>query len=1107
MTEDASTRHHASARYRHSAGLLSVITLHVLSLPAVAQEGVVTGTVTDARTFGPLGGAQVFVTATTIGTLTGAEGTYRLDGVPAGEAIITVRLIGYKELSHHVTVTAGETTTVDVGLEQTALKLQEIVVTGVVGETPRVKLPFTVDVVDTDDLPVPATNAAALLAGRTSGFTIAGISGLPGSAPDMIARGPTSIYNEGRTQRPLIVIDGIIQSENATLSDIGSLDIDHVEIVKGAAAASLYGSRAQTGVINITTKRGTGLSAGDANLLFRGEYGSSSLSGDSPFPTLHPWLMNETGTKFIDSNGNELDWVQFGNPLPDGTPTGSPVLAGGDQTTTFQSFDHPTRPYDNIDRFFEPSQTWMLYGAATGRSPTFGYRASLDWYRETGIVDCGDACRNPLALENFGEDFRIGDNGFSRVSGRINVDAEVNDLDISASAFYSRSTQDDTPQWQGVFGSLLLFDPFRDLIVPDEEGLPAYDADPTSAGVNPLHLLATAHSTVGRTRSMGSASFRYRLTSDLTIEGDASYDATALSIDRYSDTRNPTAPNGRLIDRRLREEALNASATAAYARSWLDGRLVTRARARVLGERQDYDNQRVEGIRFSVTDVPNFGAIEGGISASNEVREIRSLGLYGIVGADLDGRYIADALVRRDGSSLFGSGRRWHTYYRGSLAWRISQEPWWGLDWVDELKIRGSLGTAGGRPTFALQYETFDVSDGAIRPITLGNKQLTPERSLEREVGADLALFNNLGVMFTYAWATTDDQILRVPLPGFVGYSTQWMNAGELKSNTIEASIRWAPIDNPKTGLNFRVSVDRTRTMITRLDVPDFTASGFYFAEGVPMGSLWGPKYAANCPEVARGLGFFSTDGFDCGQFQVNDEGYMVWVGEGHQYTDGIAHGLWGTDGTVNGKSVNWGMPIETLQQNPTCLGRHPEDAGVGERCPLQDLSEVGKTQPDFSASMATSFRHGGLAVNVLLDAAIGFDLFNLSRGWGVSNRRPERDQSWRKPQWLWKPVGYYANRNGFLNGLEPGGWVKVRELAIGYTLPQSVTSMLLGGGIERATLTVVGRNLLTFTDYSGFDPDVGVPNSDVGSATIDRWDQFQYPPSRTISLALELVF
>ncbi len=1098
--------------------------LFIGAVPLYAQ-GAITGTVTDSETLAPVSGAQVFVAGTVVGTLTGAQGTYRLEGVPAGQATVTIRLIGYKEQSQTVTVQSGQVATADFVVEQTALKLQDIVVTGVVGETPRVKLPFTVERLDPQDLPVPAADASSLLAGKAAGVSVVSGSGQPGQAAGITLRGPTSINASGRTQSPLIVIDGVIQSESATLSDIGSLDIDHVEIVKGAAAASLYGSRAQNGVIQISTKRGTGLQTNSFDVLVRGEYGFSSLAGDIGLTSTHPFKLNAAGTKFVDTDGNEVDFADLGRP-----GFGSGVLDdGGTPQTTFNDNAFPNELFDQIDRFFDPGETFDVYAAVTGRFGESSFRVSFDEYKETGVVSC-DVCRTNLDALNADRvaaglspfNVRIpSDEGYERQNARLNVDTRFGTLDIAASGFYSRSIQDDAAVSNSSFFSLTFMSPAVDLAELDPtDGYPIIDVDPLSLEENPLYQLAVATEQDERTRTMGSVDLSWSPGGSLewlTLEANASYDRTDFNdfgIRPKNEKTSSAGVNeftgGSLREFNFTDEAINASVTVGGSHGFLEGDLTVRGKARYLVEDQDFNSNGAFGSRFSVQDVPNFAAIEGETTANNQIREIKAEGLFGIVSLDYKGRYILDGLVRRDGSSLFGPDERWQTYFRGSGAWRPSQEEWWNVDAIDELKFRFSYGTAGGRPNFFAQYETFGVSAGAIFPINLGNRALKPEFTSEREAGLNLVLFENLGIDFTYAWSTTDDQLLLVPQPAFVGFSSQWQNAGEIESETYEVSLRYAAIDNRDVGLQFRLNWDRTQQVITRLDVPDFTQAGnFFVSEGAPLGELWGDRWAASCADLAP----IGVTAADCAaNFQVNDDGLLVATG-GANFTDGIAQGLWGTSIMVNddegGRSYSWGFPIKTRDYSPACVRKNPSSFTTD--CDLQEFLPFGNTTPDWNASFATNFRYKGLALNGLLDASVGHSIYNGTRQWALRELRGEDVDQAGKSDELKKPIGYYSAlydvnaNNSFFR--EDGDWVKLRELSLGYTLPESIMEDVFKGKLDRVTLNVIGRNLITITDYRGYDPEVGQSGGSLGSEALNRVDSFDYPNFRTFTFSAEIVF
>ncbi|MYC88586.1 MAG: SusC/RagA family TonB-linked outer membrane protein [Gemmatimonadales bacterium] len=1122
---------HLSGRRRRASALAATAVsawLFIGAAPLIAQ-GAISGTVTDAESLAPVAGAQVFVAGTVIGALSTPDGTYRLEGVPAGEQTVTVRLIGYREASQTVTVASGQVATADFAVEQTALRIQDIVVTGVVGETPLVKLPFTVERLSAQDLPVPSADVSSLLTGKAAGVSVISGSGQPGAESSIMLRGPTSINSSGRSMAPLIVIDGVIQSENASLSDIGSLDVDHVEIVKGAAAASLYGSRAQNGVIEITTKRGTGLETNSLNILARGEYGISQLVGSVGLTRSHQYTMNANQTKFIDTNGNEVNFTDlnregFGSELLYNQINPDEV---GTTHTAFANQPFPTELFDHMNTFFDPGETIDAYGAVTGRFGESSFRVSVDQFREKGVVKC-TACIDNLAdlnADRSAQDlapFSVGlpnDEGFQRQNVRLNVDTRFGDLDIAASGFYSRANQDDKAIQNSAFSQLTFASPAVDYTQIDPtDGYPLIDADTQSISTNPLYLLAIVDTRDKRTRTMGSVDLNYSPTGLdwLTVEANASFDRTDfyqyIIRPKNEKTREGTT-GGSIYEDNWTDEAINASVTLGASQTFMDGDLTVRGKARYLIEDQSFSRNNVFGSQFSVQDVPNFGAITGEHTGGNFASAIKAEGLFGIGSVDYLGRYILDGLIRRDGSSLFGPEERWQTYYRGAVAWRVAQEDFWNIDAIDELKLRFSLGTAGGRPRFAAQYETFGVSAGQIFPINLGNTALKPEFTTEREAGINFVFFENLGLDLTYAWQTTDDQLLLVPQAAFVGYQNQWQNAGEIAAQTYEASLRYAAIDTQDMGLQFRVNWDRTRQEITRLDVPDFTQGGnFFVSEGRPLGELWGEVWATTCADLAP----VGVSASDCSaNFQENDDGLLVYTGSGNQFTEGFSKKLWGTTGKITTAtpgdtlSYNWGIPIKVQDYSPACIATNPDD--YMDACTLTEFLPFGNTTPDWNASFASNFRYKNLSLNALLEASVGHSIYNGTAQWALRDARGEDVDQTGKPLEHNKPVAYAAQiysinaDNSWFR--EDGDWMKVRELSVGYTLPQTTVQNLFGDVFDRVTLNLIGRNLLTLTGYRGYDPEVGGPRGSLGSATLGRVDSFGYPNFRSFTFSAELVF
>ena len=619
------------------------------------------------------------------------------------------------------------------------------------------------------------------------------------------------------------------------------------------------------------------------------------------------------------------------------------------------------------------------------------------------------------------------------------------------------------------------------------DGYPKIDADTQSISTNPLYLLAIVDTRDKRTRTMGSVDLNYSPTGLdwLTFEANASFDRTDFYqyiIRPKNEKTREGATGGSIYEDNWTDEAINASATLGASQTFMDGDLTVRGKARYLIEDQSFSRNNVFGSQFSVQDVPNFGAITGEHTGGNFASAIKAEGLFGIGSVDYRGRYIFDALIRRDGSSLFGPEERWQTYYRGAIAWRVAQEDFWNIDAIDELKLRFSLGTAGGRPRFAAQYETFGVSAGQIFPINLGNTALKPEFTTEREAGLNFVFFDNLGLDLTYAWQTTDDQLLLVPQPAFVGYQNQWQNAGEIAAQTYEVSLRYAAIDTQDMGLQFRVNWDRTRQEITRLDVPDFTQGGnFFVSEGRPLGELWGEVWATTCADLAP----VGVSASDCSaNFQQNDDGLLVYTGSGNQFTEGFSKKLWGTTGKIATEtpgdtlSYNWGIPVKVQDYSPACIAKNPDD--YTDACTLTEFLPFGNTTPDWNASFASNFRYKNLSLNALLEASVGHSIYNGTAQWALRDARGEDVDQTGKPIEHNKPVAYAAQiysinaDNSWFR--EDGDWMKVRELSVGYTLPQTTMQSLFGDVFDRVTLNLIGRNLLTLTGFRGYDPEVGGP-------------------------------
>ncbi len=1043
------------------------------------QQGTITGVVSDLATGQLLESAVVSLDGATTGVLTNSSGRYVLLGVAPGSREVTFQILGYETATLTVEVAAGETATLDAELTMRALRVQELVVTGVARATPKVKLPFVVEKVDVSAAPVPAVSAESFLVGRVPGVKVVGGSGQPGSTGDILLRGATSINGN---QDPLIIVDGVITT--SSFNDLVALDIESMEIVKGAAGASLYGSRAANGVIQIRTKRGTGFGGRDySQLVMRNETGQDQLQGSIQLSKNHPWRTNANGD-ILDINGDVI-------PDISAQDINNPDLNGDNVFTSFQKNEWPSSlpTYNQVDRVYSSGTFMSNYGVLEGRNGDTNYRSSFEWQTDKGV------------LSQYND-------GFDRKGFRVNMDHEARDnLTVSLSTAYSESERENLGS--APFYDLTFMGPYVDLLKRDTSSIgkrhcPAQgclyvNPDPLSNQDNPLYHFELIDNRNWQEDIRASASARWNPFSWMDLEGLFGMDRRSSHASNVSPAGRETAEggitDGSLSKSQFHRQSLNGELTASLNHAF--GDLATRTRLRYLQESRHTESFSTSGTDFIAANVPRLNNLDPeSYSSASYVTDVRSEGYFLISALDYRGKYIIDGLVRRDGSSLFGENERWHTYMRTSLAWRIAQENWWPLDDVDEFKLRWSRGTSGRRPEFPSQYETYSVSGGSIRPVNLGNKNLKPQKSTENEFGLDMVLFNRASTGVTYATTSSKDQLLVVPLPKAGGFSSQWQNAGSLESNSWEYYLEVPLLDGDELGWNLRFNLDRTRMNITELNRPAYRSGFFYFRDGEVFGAMYGAKWASSCDDLPVGA--------PCDQFQVNDDGLMVWTGSA-AYTDGIASGLWGTDseGKTGEDTYQWGMPIRMFGE---CESRRQG----GDGC--KDFLYLGNTTPDYNFSLGSNFRWRGLSLYTLFDAEVGADIYNQTRQWAYrENRSGDQDQA-GKPEGRMKPVAYYQrlyNTNA-VNGwfVEKGTFVKLREASLRYSLNPEWIDAVFAGRLTGVEVNLIGRNLLTWTDYTGYDPEVGgASNSSGGSDAVGRVDNYQYPNFRKLTASLQLTF
>lgn len=1028
--------------------LAAALLIPLVTRPAAAQStGRITGTVTDSASGRPISDVQVTVGGSRLGAVTDAQGRYSIGGVPTGPRIVDARRIGYvPSPPKTVIVPDGGTVTVDFTMREAALTLQAMVTTGVVDPTSGTRVPFTVGRLDAANLPVPATNALEAIQGKIAGVTVVP-SGQPGSGTNIMLRSPTSI-NKGNS--PLIVVDGVIQSQafGASSSDLESMDIESIEVIKGAAAASLYGSRASSGVIQIRTRRGAGLGEGVTRFSARTEYGSNSLGNNVKWANKHFYQTNAAG-QYIDANGAVVTREQR---------ISRPVYE------RFQDVSYADPVYDQVQRFFDPGQFTK---------------------NSFNIAQNGDRTNWFLSLVNSREDGVVLNSGkFEQNDVRINLDHQATDkLKISFSGYHSRSTRFEL--YGDTFFDLINQAPDVDLRAPDPDGTPyVYQPDPDGREENPLYVLSTEDRKRKRARTQGSLEGKYTAFDWLSFDGNVSYDRSDRRLNFFLDQGKKTelngaSPIGNISNTTGTTNTINAAASANLLKAF--GKLTMRSTLRALMESESNEVTTAEGVDFAVPGVRSLDNVKTRF-VSSSVEDIRASGYFGTLGADYDGRYIVDGLVRRDGSSLFGANERWNTYSRFSGAWRVSQESWWMFPKLNEFKLRASQGTAGGRPSFGDQYETFSFnSAGGIVKQNLGNKNLKPELATETEYGVDAIYNDRYSLQLSYAKSRVEDQLIQIPLAGFYGYGQQWQNAGTVEGNTLEGSLEAQIIRNAKLSWKVGLVADRSRNKVTEFKRSCFTTGTIgYRCAGTGLSEMYGFEFIKN----VSGLPADAAD--RASEFVVNDEGLLVWVGEGKSYKDGQNASGWGTSTTIGTSNYGWGMPI-TLKDSTGSAA----------------VVKIGDGLPKFKWGFTNSISWKNFDLYTLIDAAVGGNAYNQTNQRMYQYGRSSDVDQTGKPQELKKTVDYYAALYAANSPtdyfVEDAAYVKLREVSLKYRFGSKMTELISPFGASGASFSLVGRNLLTSTKYKGYDPEVG--------GTLTRLDSFDYPRYRTFTGSFEIIF
>jgi TonB-linked SusC/RagA family outer membrane protein len=1009
---------------RRLTSLVSAVAFALLAFAgsvAAQDTGVITGQVTDAQTGQPLVGAQIFVEGTTIGTLTNDSGRYRIQSVPTGARRVRAVLLGFGPITQDVNISGGETVVVDFQLAQTAIALDEVVITAT-GEQRKRELGNVIGTIDAAERIeiAPVTNAFDLLQSQTAGVNVVNAGGTTGQGSRIRIRGANSI---SLSNDPIVYVDGVrVESSSSNMSfyvgggqdpgrlnDINPEDIESVEIVKGPSAATLYGTQAANGVILITTKRGQ---AGAPRWTF---YAEGGLVQD-PYTYPDNWESRGPSGEFcrIDRRANGR----------------CPSVANTYNYTVLE--DDRYSPYEDGFR--------QQYGLnISGGTERVNYYVSSEWENENGPYKLPDYYANQLEEGGFEvNETTDRPQQVTRVNIRANLTAQIAETATLAlrTGYLSSNlsfTSNDNSSYgflpSGYFGGAR-----RPESADDDSGAWGFQ-DPAQLFHRDVFQNVERFTTSGNLNwtPLTWLAVRGTVGVDFTNRHDISHIPRGLVPGTITGSRSSNY-------RQIFQYTADFGATGTFD--------ITNAVRSKTAIGVQYLRDYFTGTNTSGSDIVTGSKSQASaaITSANEVTvESRTLGYYIEQTFSWNDNIFVTGAVRLDDNSSFGKNYDAALYPKFSLSWLMSEENWFPTwDWMEEFRIRGAWGKSGLQPGTTDAIRTLNAvaytsaadgsSSSGVTIDNIGNAELKPESSAEFETGLDMGfLSGRLGWELTYYQKETEDALIERDLPPSLGAGdTRWENLGSVKNSGWETLISASLVqaDNWSWDLSLSGSINDNEVVELGEGIEPI-GSTLRFVEGFPAGGYWDQPYTYN-----------------------DDNG----------------------DGIISVDELN-----------------------------VADTAEfVNRSLPGQEASISTTFNlFNSVRVYGLFDYRGDFVLYNNTERFrcrfsvcsAVMNPdAPLDDQARAVAQ------GYHPSQTIY-GYLEDASFWKFRELSVSWTMPEEWSALWR---TSRTVLTVTGRNLMTWTDYTGMDPEL---NSTGAGSNFGNSDFLTQPPVRYWSARLTLNF
>ena len=761
-------------------------------------------------------GASVGLVGTSYGSITDQTGAYQFTAMLApGTYTLQFSSVGFQTQSQRVTLSSNTTISTNVSLGDDALGLDEVVVTGTSGATSRKQLGNTIATVQAKDFQLSAaTSIDQALAGKVSGAQITQNSGNPAGGISVRLRGPSTIVG---SSDPLYIVDGVlINNDSRELIDLGGYtqnrlvdinpnDIERIEIIKGAAAAATYGSRANNGVVQIFTKRGK---EGRPTINFSTQFRLSDIRKTLPYNQYPATFNNATVT---------------------------------DLTQT------PVTRYDLQKDIFRTASGHEQYLSVSGGTATTQYFFSGSLFANQGIVKAAD---------------------FSRASSRMRIQqtlAKWATLSIGSNYTYSSSREIPNGGLNEAYGALTGFIFSNNFVNPQPD--PTTGVYPSTAPVavlrrtNPLEAVARFDFRQRTSRFIGDAQLNLTPLPGLGIDFTFGLDTYSQLATGYIPPNNTTPSYNSGYSRKSEASVLqlNNDLNIRYQANPTDWLKSTTG----IGATVQYDRSFTTGITAQQLGVFGETINNGANIVAAESRTERSfLGVFAQQTFGLFNRFFVTAAGRVDAASVYGVDNRWQFYPKVSGSYVLSEESFWKNSlgsFLPEFKVRAAWGQAGNLTAIGPYDRYTNYSPvttgglvGYLAPAQLGNISVKPERQTELEVGTDFSLANNrIGVEFTYYNKQVKDLILNRTLSPTTGYNNRFVNIGTMTNRGFEMLVRVIPIETKAVRWNITATYSHNKNVTDGVEgngVLPF-AGGFgqvAAVNGYSLGAFYATFFARN---------------------------------------------------------------------------------------------------------------------------------------------------------------------------------------------------------------------------------------------------------------------